>query len=408
MQRAHPLLEGRWAVLVDRLRDAGGFDRRQAFGVASPLRVCPLGAHVDHQGGVVTGLTIDRFVALAALPLVRPRLEVSSLDFSGAVSLDLRDAVPEKTGDWGDYVRAAVSALAREHRLDTGLRAVVSGDLPGGGLSSSAAILVAYLLALGRVNRIDLDREEVAALVQEAENEYVGVASGRLDQSIILWAEEGHLTRVDCRTFQVDQVPRAPGGDEFEVLVVFSGVRRALARSGFNARVDECRAAARLLLERAGQAPRENPLLSDVAPEVFESFIADLPQAPRRRAAHYFGEQRRVLEGVEAWRHGDLHRFGELMSASGASSIGNYECGTAELITLYELLRDQPGAFGARFSGGGFGGSCVALIAPGASEAVIEAVRRGYQAAHPEAAAAAFFEICRSEGPAGFIDWEKR
>ena len=205
---------------------------------------------------------------------------------------------------------------------------MIGGDLPGAGLSSSAAVLVAYLLALIRVNEFDIGRERISALVQKAENEYVGVASGRLDQSIILFAEHGHLTRVDCSDLSIEQVPRPSGSSEFRVLVVFAGVGRALAGSGFNTRVDECREAARLLLKLGGEAPREAPVLSDVRPEIFEKYAADLPQAKRRRAAHYFGEQRRVLRGVEAWRLGDLGRFGALMTASGASSIHNYESGT--------------------------------------------------------------------------------
>ena len=184
------------------------------------------------------------------------------------------------------------------------------------------------------------------------------------------------------------------------MLVAFSGVGRALAGSGFNNRVGECHEAARLLLELGEETPRVLPLLSDVQPEVFERFADDLPQAERRRAAHYFGEQRRVSSGVEAWRRGDLDRFGELMTASGASSIHNYESGTVELITLYELLRDTPGVVGTRFSGGGFGGSCVALMRRDAAGSVVDAVSAGYARAHPEAANNASFHVCTAAGPA--------
>ncbi len=345
-------------------------------------------------------MTIDRQVLMAGVLERDPVLRVSSLDFPGEVVVGLERPVDGMAGNWGDYARAAVTVLSRKHNLRTGFRAIIGGDLPGAGLSSSAAVLIAYLFALSRVNEIDLSREEISALVQRAENEYVGVASGRLDQSIILFAEHGHLTRVDCLDLNIEQVSRPPGSGEFCVLVAYSGVGRTLAGSGFNTRVDECHEAAKLLQELGNEASREHPVLSDVQPHIFEEFAADLPQAQRRRAAHYFGEQQRVLKAVEAWRSGDLHRFGALMTASGASSIHNYESGTAELITLYELLRDASGVYGTRFSGGGFGGSCIALIEPGAGETVIEEVRRGYEAAHPQAAANASFHICRSGGPA--------
>ena len=392
--------------LVARLGEGPSFDRSEAFLVESPLRMCPLGAHVDHQGGVVTGMTVDRRVVMAAVPEADAVVRMASLDFPGEVVVELEDQVPTRAGDWGDYVRAAVAVLAREHRLANGFRAVIGGDLPGAGLSSSAAVLVAYLLALTRVNEIDIGREEISALVQRAENEYVGVASGRLDQSIILFAKDGHLTRVDCSDLSIEQVPLPAGSEDFRVLVAFSGVGRTLAGSGFNTRVSECHEAARLLLELGREALRGQPVLSDVRPEVYEQFAADLPQAQRRRAAHYFGEQRRVFNGVEAWRQGDLDRFGALMTASGASSIHNYESGTAELMTLYETLRDAPGVYGTRFSGGGFGGSCIALIEPEAGPSIIETVERRYEAAHPEAAAEASFHICRPGGPAQVLDLE--
>lgn len=396
----------RGSELAARLGEHSSFDESEAFLVEAPLRICPLGAHVDHQGGVVTGMTVDRQVVMAAVPEPDAVVRVASLDFPGEVSVEVGCQVQTTAGDWGDYVRAAVAVLSKEHRLRTGFRAVIGGDLPGAGLSSSAAVIVAYLLALTRVNEIDISREEISGLVQRAENEYVGVASGRLDQSIILFAEHRNLTRVDCSDLSIEQVPPPPGWKGFRVLVAFSGVGRTLADSGFNNRVRECHEAARLLLELGGEAPREHPVLSDVRPEVFERFAADLPQAQRRRAAHYFGEQRRVHNGVKAWRQGDLDRFGALMTASGASSIHNYESGTAELVTLYEALRDAPGVYGTRFSGGGFGGSCIALIDPEAGPSIIEEVKRRYDFAHPEAAAKASFHTCRPGGPAQVMELE--
>lgn len=392
--------------LVSRLGRISHSDGSKAFLVTAPLRICPIGAHVDHQGGIVTGMTIDRFVFLAAVPDSEPIFRLESLDFPGVVEVDLTDDVPPKTGDWGDYVRAAVYALGQDWTLDTGIRGVIGGDLPGAGLSSSAAVVIAYLLALTRVNGIGLAREGVSALVQRAENDYVGVESGRLDQSIILYAKRGNLTRVACSDQIIDHVPYPESARDFDVLVAFSGVPRALARSDFNNRVEECRRAAKTLGKLSGSPPAGDPILSEVSTEAFERFAAELPTTLRRRAAHYFSEQRRVLKGVEAWRKGDIERFGSTMTASGSSSIHNYECGTAELVTLYEHLRDAAGVFGTRFSGGGFGGSCIALIAPDAAGSIIEEVSRHYEKAHPEAFAAASFHVCRPDGPARVSDLE--
>ncbi len=385
-------------VLVDRLRAGAASAASELFVVETPLRICPLGAHVDHQGGVVTGMTIDRQVVLAVAAVPTTTFSLTSLEFPGEVTIDLRAQTAARMGDWGDYARAAVAVLGNRGRLGRGLRAVISGDLPGAGLSSSAAVLVSYLLGLARVNDLKLDRSELSALVQRAENDFIGVESGRLDQSIILYSEPECLTRVDCSDLSVDHVVRPEASQDFLVLVAFSGVSRALAGSGFNTRVDECRDAARRLLDLSGASAPRDAVLSDVGAEIFEQFEAELPGPLLRRATHYFSEQRRVLDGVEAWRRGDLLRFGKLMTASGESSIRNYECGTAELVTLYQLLREAPGVFGARFSGAGFGGSCVALVDPAAREAIVDGVSRRYMESHPQAAAKASFDLCSTAG----------
>jgi len=334
----------------------------------------------------VTGLTIDRSVMMAAIPLPEPIFRIESLDFEGAVTVDLTAAQPAPTGGRGDYARAAAGVLRARRRFDRGLYAVIGGDLAGAGLSSSAAVLICYLFGLARANRFDLPRRDVALLVQQAENSYIGVASGLLDQSIILFADKGHLTHVNVSDLSVERVAAHEGMPEVAVVVAFSGITRALAGSGFNTRVEECREAARILLDRGGRVAGRRPLLSEIEPEFFDRFAAELPESLRRRAG------------------GDLTLFGELMSASGESSIRNYECGTPELVTLYELLRNTPGVYGARFSGAGFGGSCVALADPAAGEEIAGAVPRGYAAAHPDAAANARCHLCTPAGAARFVD----
>jgi len=391
----------RFQKLVNRLERTGPVDRDRLFGVNAPLRVCPLGAHVDHQGGVVTGMTLDRAVLMAAVPLEEPVVRIESLEFPGSVEVELMVRRPARAGNWADYVRAAVGVLVSDHQTTRGLRAVISGDLPGSGLSSSAAVLVSYLFGLAEVNGLELQPEETVSLVQRAENSYIGLASGRLDQSVILHAREEHLVRVDCSNFAVEQVPRSTRAPAFKILVAFSGTFRSLVATGFNVRVDECREAARRLLELAGRQPAEAPVLSQVERSIFEAEGHHLPGSLRRRATHYFGETARVVEGVAAWRNDDLVRFGELMTASGESSIVNYECGTPPLVTLYELLREAPGVYGARFSGGGFGGSCIALADPAACDQAVQMVARGFAEAHPQHADESSFNICTSDGPAG-------
>lgn len=375
--------------------------------MTAPLRICPLGAHVDHQGGVVTGMTVDRHVTLVAQPAGDSVVRAVSLEFPGEVGFDISHDRRDRSGDWGDYLRGAARALAHDYPIRRGARLVVTGDLPGSGLSSSAAVLVAYLFALAKVNDLELSRQQTADLVQKAENSYVGVASGQLDQSIILYSNRGSLTRVDCSDLSIDHVPCSHAASVFDVLVAFSGIGRELAGSGFNQRVAECREAARLLLHLGGRTAGDDSVLSDVHVDDFARFAGDIPPALRRRATHFFEEQQRVLDGLDAWRGGDLARFGELMTASGASSITNYECGTDELITLYNLLRKEQGVLGTRFSGGGFGGSCIALIEKDAAGSIIDRVGGRYREAHPEAAGRASFHVCGPDDSARVVKLEE-
>ncbi len=390
----------RFSELVDRLLATAPVARAEIFGVRVPLRVCPLGAHIDHQGGTVTGLAIDRYVLMAAAATPDSTLRVESLDFPGAVEVDLTVTPAPRVGEWGDYVRAALTVLQAEFTFRGGLRAIVGGELPGAGLSSSAAVLLTYLLALAERERIELSRHQLVDLAQLAENSYIGVASGRLDPAIMLFALEGHLTCVDCSDFTVAQVPASASGRLFRVLVAYSGASRSLASTGFNFRVDECREAARQLLELAGQTPPAIPLLSAVDAEIFAEMHRLLPADLRSRAAHFFGETNRVREGRDAWRRGDLERFGELMTESGESSIVNYQCGTPPLVTLFELLRDAPGVYGSRFSGAGFGGSCVALAEPSACDEIVAAVASEYRTRYPDLASRSSFAVCGTGGPA--------
>lgn len=388
-------------LLADRLRERCG-EGGEVFAVRAPLRVCPLGAHVDHQGGDVTGLALDREVRLVARSRDEPVVTLESIGFPGVLKFDLRDP-GEQRDDWGDYFRAVVLELFEICDLRRGFDGALQGELGSMGVSSSAAVMVAYCLALVEANQGQLSRTELARLIQRAENRHIGVSSGLLDQSVILFAEADRLTHVDCRNFGVSQVAAETRLPDFRIVVAFSGTTRRLLGTGYNDRVGECRRAAVALLRSEGIESGESPVLSDVSRDVFEREGRKLPENQRRRATHFFDEVARVHAGIEAWRRGDLGTFGALVNASGESSIVNYQCGTPPLVALFESLRDAPGVFGARFSGAGFGGSCVALVESEASEDIVARVSREFAAAFPEQGELAQFSICRPAGRAEVI-----
>lgn len=375
--------------------------------VVSPYRICPLGAHVDHQRGIVTGIALDQSVMLAFAPAPKKsekRVAARSLNFEREVRFDLGSIPPARPGDWGNYLRGAAVAVRRKFGagLRRGMVAVVDGNMPVGGLSSSAAVGVAYLLALEAVNGLSVSTADNIELDRAVENGYIGLNNGILDQSVILGSRCGQLLRLDCATQQW-QTTAGPARGTFGVLVFHSGVTASLVTTGYNQRVAECREAARRLLAAAQKPMTDDVVLRDVPEEVFRQLGVTLPPALRRRATHFFSEQARVRAGLDAWQAGDLARFGQWVTQSGRSSMENYECGSPHLIAIYELLAAAPGVFGARFSGAGFRGSCIALVDPGRAEAIGATVAQGYARRYPAEARRSAVVLCDSDDGARLL-----
>jgi galactokinase len=360
-----------------------------------PYRICPLGAHVDHQLGLVTGLTIDSGIMLAFTPASGGRMRLTSLNFPGPKEFHFDSIPPASSGDWGNYARGAALALLSTYAIQMGIDGVIEGNLPAGGISSSAAAGIAYLIALEAVNGLRVPHGDNIRLDQAIENNYIGLNNGILDQSVILLGEEGRLLRLDCQSGDHESVSFPASGSPFEVTIVYSGIGRSLASTDYNQRVSECQEAARLLLQYAGNPRPEHPVLRHVSKDIFDTYAHLLPEAPRKRAQHFFDENARVPRGVDAWREGDLARFGDLVNASGESSIRNYESGAPHLITLYRLLSNMPGVYGARFSGAGFRGSAAALTHPDAREEIRQRIQTEYSSAHPDTADKFSIHFCQ-------------
>ena len=370
--------------LIDETVRHYGCNRDDVRVVRSPYRICPMGAHIDHQLGPVTAMTIDRAVYLAFAPSDDARVRLRSLTFDGEIDFTLDAVPPRHEDDWGNYARGAVEAIKSTHELSRGIVGVTTGQISEGGLSSSAAVGCAYLLALEAANDLCVSAEDNIELDRLIENEYLGLRNGILDQSAILLSKNRHLTVIDCATVSHELIPQADAMPDYTILVAFSGVQQALVGTGYNQRVDECAAAARDLLRAAGREAQA--LLGSVTPQEYADHRGVLEGDPAKRAEHFFTECDRVRKGIEAWRKGDLNAFGRLISESGRSSIENYECGSEPLIDLYHILIETDGVYGARFSGAGFRGCSIALCDPAKAEAAAESVASRYREKHPERA----------------------
>ena len=329
--------------------------------VISPYRICPIGAHSDHQGGPTLGMAVSAHSVLTFAAQDSPAIHLESDNFPGAVDIDSSqvESVDECDG-WGRYVAAAALVLRqRLPRSPVGIRGRIYGTLPGGGLSSSASVLLAYLTALAEVNGVVLSPTDKAELALRAERELVGIKVGILDPAAIVGSRRGHLLAIDSRANQWEAVPLGEKAPPFQIVVAATGVTRNLAGTSYNNRVEECFAACEKLADFAGRSDVVG--LHDLDDAVFEEFGERLPRAELLRARHFFTERARVRRGIELWREGDLEGFGALMNASCQSSIENWESGSPELIEVQRKLEATEGVYGSRFSGAGFGGCVVAF-----------------------------------------------
>ncbi len=363
-----------------------------------PYRICPIGAHSDHQHGKITGLAIDKGIHIAYRPKRNGVVEMNSLNFEKRAQWHIGSTPTVKENDWADYLRGATIALAKRHTLEVGLCGVIEGSLPIGGLSSSAAVIIAFLSALMAVNGITLAPRDMIQVALEAENKYVGVSCGKLDQSCEVYSQKDHLLYLDTQDDGYELIPTHPDMKPYKIAIFFSGVERTLAGSKFNMRVDECRSAAYALKAYAGMeyGKFEETYLRDVPVEVYHQYKDRLPDNWRKRAEHWYTEFDRVQKGAEAWRRGDMETYGRLSFESGRSSIDNWETGSEVLKRLYEIMLTTNGIYGGRFSGAGFKGCCMALIDPAFEESILEKVGREYIQTFPHLKGKYSAHICVS------------
>jgi galactokinase len=346
--------------------------RREAIRVVrAPGRVNLIGEHTDYNEGLVLPAAIDREIRLAYLPTDDRRVEMTRLDDGAPHGFDL-DVPYAATGTWIDYASATAAALVEAGLEIGGFRAVVVSDLPeNAGLSSSAAIELAVAWALLGDTAVDLDRLTLARICQRAENAFVGVQCGLMDQFSVSCAQAGVALLLDCRS--LDWRPVALPAD-VDLVVCHTGSQRRLEGSEYNLRREQCEAAVAglVLLDPTIRS------LRDVTPELLARGAATLDPVVARRAAHIVAENERVDAVVEAFEAGDLDAVGEAFRAGHASLRDLYEVSSPELDALVEIAGAVPGVVAARMTGGGFGGCTVNLVRPDAVERFRSAILGEY------------------------------
>ena len=352
----------------------------------SPYRICPIGAHSDHNLGKIVGFAIDKGIHIAYSPKQNGVVEMTSLQFTKRAQWHISSVPSNKEGDWADYLRGATLCLGRKYKLSKGLCGVIEGTLPIGGLSSSAAVTIAFLIALCKVNGIYLSSQELIDIAYEAESNYVGVSIGKLDQSCEVHSRANNLLYLDTKDGSFELIPENPAMKPYKIAIFFSGLEHNLAGSKYNMRVDELRSGVYALQAFAGMeyGKFNEAMARNVPREIYEQYKDRLPETWARRCEHWYTEFERVEKGAEAWRRGDIEEFGRLSFESGWSSIHNWESGAPEQIRLYEIMTQTEGIYGGRFSGAGFKGCCMALIDPAYEESIARQVTEQYLKSFPE------------------------
>lgn len=341
--------------------------------VRAPGRVNLIGEHTDYNSGYVLPAAIDRSITMAGRRRSDRTVKLHSLDLDQACEFKLDEIERDAGHPWSNYVRGVTKFLQTEGHELPGAEIVFGGDVPReAGLSSSAALEVAAVAFWQKLARLELAPVSAVKLARRAENEFVGVPCGVMDQFASALAREGHALFLDCRDLTYRHVPLHA---EIRIVVCNSGVTRALAQSEYQARLQQCRQAV-AQLGTTGLAVKS---LREVDSDDLEMASGALGELLLKRARHVVTENGRVLEAVQALEARDLERFGELMYASHESLRDDYEVSSKELDALVELARRQPGCLGARMTGAGFGGCTVNLVHADATESFAHAVGKGYK-----------------------------
>ena len=334
----------------------------------APGRVNLIGEHTDYNEGYVLPMAIDRAVWIAMRPRTDGRVLVHSLDFQESTEFPLT-ALKKGNPGWSEYIKGiAWAMLAKSFNLH-GWEGVMAGDIPiGSGLSSSAALEMASARAFVEVSSLKWDPPAMDLVGQKAENQWVGVQCGIMDQMVSAAARRGHALFLDCRSLEYRHVPLPA---QVAVCVLDTGTRRGLVDSAYNERRSQCESAAAFFGVKA---------LRDVSEEEFEARGGQLDPLTRRRARHIISENSRVLQAIQALERGDVRTLGRLLDSSHASLRDDFEVSSPALNAIVAIAQELPGCLGARMTGAGFGGCALALVEVGSAPEFMRKVAEAYSA----------------------------
>ena len=351
--------------------------------VRAPGRVNLIGEHTDYNDGYVMPLAIDYAVWIALSRIPEPEVRIHSIDFDQSEIVPINHPL-EKGEGWAEYLKGLIKILKHSKFKLIGWKGVMAGNVPiGAGLSSSAALSLALSRAFGTVCNWDWNPSQMARICQLAENKWVGVNCGIMDQMISALGQEEHLLLIDCRSLKSTPVPLPEG---VRVVILDTGTRRGLVDSAYNERRDQCESVATYLGEKT---------LRDVSYKKLEEAKTKIDPIQFKRARHVIKENERVLDCAESLRLGNLEHVGKLMNASHISLRDDFEVSSEALDLMVDCALASPGCYGARMTGAGFGGCAVALVENKYTDKFVKKVINSYKSSSGKKA---FLYACKAMG----------
>ena len=352
--------------------------------VRAPGRVNLIGEHTDYNEGYVMPLAINYAVWIAFSKITEPEVRLHSIDFDQSVVISINKELTKGEG-WSEYLKGLINIYKHSKFKIFGWKGIIAGNVPiGAGLSSSAALTLALTRVFAKVSNLDWDPRQMARICQLAENQWVGVNCGIMDQMISASGQADHVTLIDCRSLKTSPVPLP---EEVRVVILDTCTRRGLVDSAYNERRKQCESVASYFGKKA---------LRDVSYKQLNEAKAKIDHTQFKRARHVVQENERVLKCAESLRLGNLDHVGKLMNSSHKSLRDDFEVSSDALDLIVENALKAPGCFGARMTGAGFGGCAVALVETLKTEDFVKKVLKSY---HSSTGKKALLYVCKaSEG----------
>ena len=360
-----------WKIFNEKFTDTGLV--KGAF--SAPGRVNLIGEHTDYNEGFVLPMAIEKEIVMLGQLRNDRLVQVFDLVYKTKIKFSLDALTPLRKDTWANYLMGVMDEIQKEGYPLQGANLIFISNIPkGAGLSSSAALEVVTALTMAKLNLLEIKPVEMAHLCQRAENNFVGVACGIMDQYVSCLGKKNYTLFIDCRSNDYELIPfKDPN---YQVLICNSKIKRGLANSEYNRRREECKIATEFFKHKLN---REIRALRDITIDEYKKYQAQLPEIIARRARHVISENYRVQAGVQALRMGNYSAFGQLMIESHQSLKDDYEVSCAELDLLVDLALKQEGVLGARMTGAGFGGCTVNLLRRGHIDAFEKTIKQGYK-----------------------------